>query len=1139
MATKTIIIESNRQIAYRDAKESQQNENSANIQGGNHYPNSNWTTHIPDGLPMNVGDTVNLEAAMINTRGAGDEVLEFTGTSGVMYEGEKIYDNAANLTLAFYMNNNFQFNFNLPKSRTTVMYRVDRNDFGGPSFIDQGSTYPAASAASWAAWEGAYPYQGTEGFSTDVKVTPRVYTEITAANLPSFMRPPPALNGPSTDRLYIGPRDYLGPYYMPIDPPSTTQNPFARDIEVFEWEYFSQEQLITIPEGFNTPAAISERITAQLHERNGDARGWLVNNVQPQTHNMDTNGIITASTVPAITDVTYKSFPTSQGKVFYAREGNYWNAALEGEKSSGAAVARGTNYQPQQGRVLFYNYLMTAKPDFMNLVNINVQLQQKPFVSADTFTSTTPILNIDKFDIFTGPGQVYTQNTPPGTANQYKIGQLGNNMVLMNEMGHQTLTLITRAVLTTNTHIPTGARGNCLVLDINVNEAIVTNVVFNSRTIERFVNGFDKFGDQLVGNTTSTNINDPDFRDKCSILWNFGRIDDQESNAGDRIIYLPPPISFNMTDTNTPIGAYLPSNFMDGGLATAPASYGPQAVRQQGIPAAQVPQRNRMYGTTQMPQNIYVKKYLPVGASATNVLNGTFTVPNLYPKNSSSPFKLTPNFGGPDFLRDIWAFLDGEGVSAPGKFTNGATVCLIPVWYRDLATATSYEAVNMFNADIPLMAFIINIAINPLAGNTSTNIPCPTIGELCGFDPSLFNTQCSMMSTTQKKNMAFEYPQSSTDATAVDILQYASSCFAGATDASINFDGNYSRMTISDFHTAIKSGNGPFQNPKEPPDNTPQQDIMRSFFNSAYMCTVGNTGAARNYIDIFSNPSGLPVLSAQSGISIIGMSIPINKGGNALSSNETVELSYLNSNFYQNTLFNKLGFDFEQLLPRFGLPQNEFNRSNYNRFLGYGESVNAGEVQSNMVKPFTTNAYMSGAEQISFSQMTAVVKSGTNTTFEIVPAANLGQQDFSEASTNAESDILVANQLPRKLDFPYLVVYTDIVQNPIYYGGPNGHEKLSAIAYITRNYTEGDFFFSFATNWDYVVDKDYVITSITTDIRLPDGTPAPIDENSSVIYKIIKPQVMPIPPQITAPPKKKSSDDKPEARGMAKSSYST
>ena len=34
-------------------------------------------------------------------------------------------------------------------------------------------------------------------------------------------------------------------------------------------------------------------------------------------------------------------------------------------------------------------------------------------------------------------------------------------------------------------------------------------------------------------------------------------------------------------------------------------------------------------------------------------------------------------------------------------------------------------------------------------------------------------------------------------------------------------------------------------------------------------------------------------------------------------------------------------------------------------------------------------------------------------------------------------------------------------------------------------------------------------------IRLPDGRPAPIDKNSSVIYKIVKPQAMPPPiPQL-------------------------
>ena len=61
-----------------------------------------------------------------------------------------------------------------------------------------------------------------------------------------------------------------------------------------------------------------------------------------------------------------KTFPTSQGKVIYARTNSYWDAALLGEKSSGTAVAVGTNYKPQQGRVLYYNYMMTAKPDFMN-----------------------------------------------------------------------------------------------------------------------------------------------------------------------------------------------------------------------------------------------------------------------------------------------------------------------------------------------------------------------------------------------------------------------------------------------------------------------------------------------------------------------------------------------------------------------------------------------------------------------------------------------------------------------------------------------------------------------------------------------------------------------------------------------------
>ena len=100
-----------------------------------------------------------------------------------------------------------------------------------------------------------------------------------------------------------------------------------------------------------------------------------------------------------------------------------------------------------------------------------------------------------------------------------------------------------------------------------------------------------KWGDQLTVNTFSSNVNDPEFRDACSVEWNFGRIDDQESNEDGRIIYLPPPISFNLGGAAYD---YLPSNYLDGGVASATASYGVQAVRQQGSTGIT---KNRRYGT--------------------------------------------------------------------------------------------------------------------------------------------------------------------------------------------------------------------------------------------------------------------------------------------------------------------------------------------------------------------------------------------------------------------------------------------------------------------------------------------------------------------------------------------------------------
>ena len=162
-----------------------------------------------------------------------------------------------------------------------------------------------------------------------------------------------------------------------------------------------------------------------------------------------------------------------------------------------------------------------------------------------------------------------------------------------------------------------------------------------------------------------------------------------------------------------------------------------------------------------------------------------------------------------------------------------------------------------------------------------------------------------------------------------------------------------------------------------------------------------------------------------------------------------------------------------------------------------------------MVKPFTTNAYISGADQLS---MVENVKNQE--------MANLGGNAPNQSIfINATSDSLVAVDLPAKLDYSYLIVYSNIVQNTQFYGGGNGQQKIPAMAYVSRNYSTGDFFFGQESSWTYVADKEYILTEFDTNITLPNGLPAPIENNSSIIYKITKPKILPPPLEAFAPGK--------------------
>jgi hypothetical protein len=260
---------------------------------------------------------------------------------------------------------------------------------------------------------------------------------------------------------------------------------------------------------------------------------------------------------------------------------------------------------------------------------------------------------------------------------------------------------------------------------------------------------------------------------------------------------------------------------------------------------------------------------------------------------------------------------------------------------------------------------------------------------------------------------------------------------------------------------------------------------------------------------------GHPIISAQSGVAVLRMSIPYNTGL-PVEQEALLAMTQDATLYYTGTLFDKMGFDREQILPTWGRPQNQFNRSNYNRYLGFGSRIDIRNKYENMVMPFTTNAYISAAEMIALSRLNGIIRvtlPALELAFEDAPAENLGGPTVTskgnlQATTNASSDQLIASRLPKKLSYPYLVVHSDIVPNTSYYGGPEAL-PTTAMAYVMRNYTQGDFLYGEAQGWSYTADQAYTISEVTTSIRLPNGRPAPLNSGSAVIYTVTKRQAMP------------------------------
>jgi hypothetical protein len=238
--------------------------------------------------------------------------------------------------------------------------------------------------------------------------------------------------------------------------------------------------------------------------------------------------------------------------------------------------------------------------------------------------------------------------------------------------------------------------------------------------------------------------------------------------------------------------------------------------------------------------------------------------------------------------------------------------------------------------------------------------------------------------------------------------------------------------------------------------------------------------------------------SSQSGIGITDLIIKQDD-------NTDLTLTALSYKNYKNTLFDKLGFQLNQLLPIYSKTQTPLVSTKYNKFLGVDK--NAFDIYNNQLSPITTNGLISTSSVLALVSGFGTANSNLtreNPNFDM-PMYNLGIINAS-ASTSQFSEAIYAVNSPQYQTYPYLVLYSNLIANCELQvvGGANGKQLIPALAFLSTSYSENNFIYVSRSDLIFKVTKQHTITSVKTSIHLPDGSQAKniLGDDSAVVYRI-------------------------------------
>ena len=227
------------------------------------------------------------------------------------------------------------------------------------------------------------------------------------------------------------------------------------------------------------------------------------------------------------------------------------------------------------------------------------------------------------------------------------------------------------------------------------------------------------------------------------------------------------------------------------------------------------------------------------------------------------------------------------------------------------------------------------------------------------------------------------------------------------------------------------------------------------------------------------------------------------------------DLTLANSSNWAGTILNKMGFEYDQIIPYQGSQSNRYSDWTY------GSSDIA--IQDEGVKPLMLNAELDVAATQDLNtyvwrRAAAAAAAPPDYTPPGLQFANAEQPPYGTTDSQGTTlyrtgqlnnsiinlsaitgATLTAKNTPSLYSCPYYIILTDIIPTEF----QKGSMSQNSIYYGLKSYSAGQYFYIYGSQYSQLVQNPRLVQSITTELRNPlTGALARVGKNSSIIYKI-------------------------------------